>query len=71
MTDEQIIASLKHESAETRALLEERNKQVAELQAEIRNLKRSLIVARHEVAKAREKKFFKKKYNRSKLREVK
>ena len=37
----------------------EADKVIAELQDEIHNLKRSLIVARHEVAKARGKKSYK------------
>ena len=45
------------------------DKRIAELEAEIHNLKRSLIVARHEVIKARGKKFSNK--YRMKLREFK
>lgn len=42
---------------ETFYLKSEADKVIAELKDEINNLKRSLIVARHEVAKARGKKF--------------
>ncbi len=38
-------------------LKSEADKVIAEQESEIRNLRRSLIVARHEVAKARGKKF--------------
>lgn len=51
------LADKDAEIAQLQAMLEERNKQVGELKDEIRNLKRSLIVARHEVAKARGKNF--------------
>lgn len=58
------------DASETQALLEERNKQIGELEDEIRKLRRSLIVARHEVAKARGKNFSNKyRENRAKLKE--
>lgn len=63
------IEKVKADAAETLALLEERNKQIGESKEEIHNLRRSLIVARHEVAKARGKKFSNK--YRVKLKEAK
>jgi molecular chaperone GrpE (heat shock protein) len=69
---DKVIAEKDAEIAQLQAMLEERNKQVGELKEEIHNLKRSLIVARHEVAKARGKKFSNKyRENRAKLNEAK
>lgn len=67
-----VLAEKDAEIAQLQAMLEERNKQVGELKEEIHNLRRSLIVARHEVAKARGKNFSNKyRENRAILKEYK